>query len=128
MVLISIFDIGCGRAQGNTSSPAEYNMAQQIVLFKIELCPEIWSVFLSHLLYRPYLLMGFEETRLVPSEADSSNKKFMNECSGETKKADSFADDNSTGTLLDHGSLAALKSILKEFGSFSGLKILKRWF
>jgi hypothetical protein len=116
MVLISIFDIGCGRAQGNTSSPAEYNMAQQIVLFKIELCPEIWSVFLSHLLYRPYLLMGFEETRLVPSEADSSNK------------ADSFADDNSTGTLLDHGSLAALKSILKEFGSFSGLKILKRWF
>jgi hypothetical protein len=36
-------DLECGRAQGNgnTSSPVEYNMAQQIVLFKIELSPEI---------------------------------------------------------------------------------------
>ena len=31
----------CGRAQGNTSSPVEYNMAEQVLLFKIELCPEI---------------------------------------------------------------------------------------
>jgi hypothetical protein len=34
--------------------------------------------------------MGFEETRLVPYKADNSNKKFINECSGETKKADSL--------------------------------------
>jgi hypothetical protein len=27
------FDLGCGRAQGNTSSPIEYNSAQQILLF-----------------------------------------------------------------------------------------------
>jgi hypothetical protein len=97
-------------------------MAQQIVLFKIELCPEIRSVYLSHLIYRPYLPMGFEETRLVPYDADNSNKKFINECSGKTKKADSFADDNSTGTLLDLNSLTALKNILETFGSFSGLK------
>jgi hypothetical protein len=116
------FELGCGRAQGNTSSPIEYNMAQQIVLFKIELCPEIRSVYLSHLIYRPYLPMGFEENRLVPYETDNSNKKFINECSGETKKADSFADDNSTGTLLELNSLTVLKNILEEFGSFSGLK------
>jgi hypothetical protein len=34
-------DLECGRAQGNTSSPVEYNMDEQILLFKIELCPEI---------------------------------------------------------------------------------------
>ncbi len=116
------FDLGCGRAQGNTSSPIEYNMAQQIVLFKIELCPEIRSLYLSHLIYRPYLPMGFEENRMVPYDTDNANKKFINECSGETKKADSFADDNSTGTLLELNSLMALKNILEEFGSFSGLK------
>jgi hypothetical protein len=116
------FDLGCGRAQGNTSSPIEYNMAQQIVLFKIELCPEIRTVYLSHLIHRPYLPMGFEETGMVPYDSDSSNKKFINECSGETKKADSFADDNSTGTLLEINSLLALKSILENFGRFSGLK------
>jgi hypothetical protein len=97
-------------------------MAQQIVLFKIELCPEIRTVFLSHLIYSPYLPMGFEETGMVPYDSDSANKKFINECSGETKKADSFAGDNSTGTLLEINSLMALKTILDNFGCFSGLK------
>ncbi len=32
------FELECGRAQGNTSSPTEYNMGQQILLFKMELC------------------------------------------------------------------------------------------
>ena len=41
-------ELGRGRAQGNTSSPIEYNMAQQIVIFKIELSPEVASVYLNH--------------------------------------------------------------------------------
>jgi hypothetical protein len=47
------FELKCGRAQGNTSSPTEYNMGQQILLFKIELCPEIKSLYQSHFISRP---------------------------------------------------------------------------
>jgi hypothetical protein len=47
------FELECGRAQGNTSSPTEYNMGQQILLFKIELCPEIKSLYLNHFIARP---------------------------------------------------------------------------
>jgi hypothetical protein len=42
------FDLGRGRTQGNGPSPCEYNIGQQILLLKIELCPEIASVY-NHL-------------------------------------------------------------------------------
>jgi hypothetical protein len=42
------FDLERGRTQGNGPSPCEYNIGQQVLLFKIELCPEIASVF-NHL-------------------------------------------------------------------------------
>jgi hypothetical protein len=54
------FDLKCERAQGNTSSPTEYNMGQQILIFKIELCPEIRSVYYSHFIARPYLQRAIE--------------------------------------------------------------------
>jgi hypothetical protein len=50
----------CGRAQGNTSSPTEYNMGQQILLFKIELCPEIKSLFQHHFISRPLQALATE--------------------------------------------------------------------
>ncbi len=42
------FDLERGRTQGNGPSPCEYNIGQQILLLKIELCPEIASVY-NHL-------------------------------------------------------------------------------
>jgi hypothetical protein len=39
------FDLGTGRPQGDGPSPLQYNMGEQIVLLKIELDPEIASVF-----------------------------------------------------------------------------------
>jgi hypothetical protein len=54
------FDLKCGRAQGNTSSPTEYNMSQQILLFKIELCPEIKSLYQSHFIRRPLAVAPIE--------------------------------------------------------------------
>jgi hypothetical protein len=39
------FDLGRGEAQGNTPSAVLYNMGEQILLFKLELCPEVASVF-----------------------------------------------------------------------------------
>jgi hypothetical protein len=50
------------------------------------------------------------------------NPDFRNESQFETSKSDSFADDNSTGTLLEYGSLFTLKNVLNDFAVFSGLK------
>jgi len=116
------FDLGRGRAQGNTTSPIEYNMAQQIVLFKIELCPEIRSVYFNHFISRPYLPVNFPSGFMEPTREDLINPKFRNECCFETSKCDSFADDNTTGTLLEFESLNALKNVLNDFEEFSGLK------
>jgi len=112
----------CGRAQGNTSSPVEYNMAEQILLFKIELCPEIRSVYINHFIARPYLPHPVQQPVPEPLTADIENPDFRNESGFETSKSDSFADDNSTGTLLEIESLQALKTILIDFAEISGLK------
>jgi hypothetical protein len=112
----------CGRAQGNTSSPAEYNMAQQIVLFKIELCPEVRGVYLNHFISRPYLPAPVADTAVLPLPADEDDRRFRNESAFETSKTDGFADDNSTGTLFEFNSLNNLKIILNDFADISGLK------
>ncbi len=115
-------DLECGRAQGNTSSPVEYNMAEQIVLFKIELCPEIRSVYINHFIARPYLPLPVQQLEIEPLPADMDNPDFRNESGFQTSKSDSFADDNSTGTLLEIESLQALQNILIDFAMISGLK------
>jgi hypothetical protein len=50
------------------------------------------------------------------------NPDFRNESQFQTSKSDSFADDNSTGTLLEYGSISTLKNVLNDFAVFSGLK------
>ncbi len=115
-------DLECGRAQGNTSSPIEYNMAQQIVLFKIELCPEVKKIYQNHFIARPYLPDPTNAVAIAAVPADEDDPKFRNESALETSKADVFADDNSTGTLFEYGSLLALKNILSDFEGISGLK------
>jgi hypothetical protein len=112
----------CGRAQGNTSSPVEYNMAQQIVLFKIELCPEVRNVYQNHFIARPYLPAPIPETPILPLPADSDDQRFRNEAAFETSKADGFADDNTTGTIFEYDSLKKLKDILTDFADISGLR------
>jgi hypothetical protein len=72
-------DLKCGRAQGNTSSPVEYNMAQQIVLFKIELCLEVRSVYINHFIARPYLPVPVLEQPINQLHGDSDHQRFRNE-------------------------------------------------
>jgi hypothetical protein len=102
------FELECGRAQGNTSSPTEYNMGQQILLFKIELCPEIKSLYQNHFIARPLLPPVTDNNFEPPSAVDVSDPKFRNECSFETSKCDGFADDNTAGTIFDYASLSSL--------------------
>jgi hypothetical protein len=59
-------NLECGRAQGNTSSPVEYNMAEQILLFTIKLCPEIQSVYINHFIERPYLPLPLPQPEMAP--------------------------------------------------------------
>jgi hypothetical protein len=109
------FDLKCGRAQGNTSSPTEYNMGQQILIFKIELCPAIKSVYQHHFISRPFLPLAIEHHFEEPPPRDSNDEKYRNESSFETSKCDGFADDNTTGTVCEYESLNALKTVLEDF-------------
>jgi hypothetical protein len=97
-------------------------MAEQILLFKIELCPEIRSVYINHFIERPYLALPLPQPEIQPIPRDMENPDFRNESQFETSKSDSFADDNSTGTLLEYGSISTLKTVLNYFAVFSGLK------
>jgi hypothetical protein len=52
------FLLGTGRAQGDNKSPIEYNFAQQILIFKIELDPEVASVYNHFLVPRPVPILN----------------------------------------------------------------------
>jgi hypothetical protein len=97
-------------------------MAQQIVIFKIELCPEVRSVYINHFIARPYLPDPIPSTEMDPLAADADDQRFRNESSFETTKADGFADDNTTGTIFEFNSLNAIKNILLDFSNISGLR------
>jgi hypothetical protein len=116
------------RILGNTPSPILYNMAQQIFLFKLELCPEIKSVFLNHLVPRP---IQFNDANPWPQPvrlAVENNQdpdhipnqeilpvEFRNESGRETDKAEGFADDTTGMSLFELESLACLKKNLVRF-------------
>jgi hypothetical protein len=104
------------------SSPTEYNMGQQILLFKIELCPEIKSLSQSHFISRPIAPAPIEHFFPPPTGQDRDDPRFRNESSFETAKCDGFADDNTAGTLFEFESLNTLKNTLELFASFSGLR------
>jgi hypothetical protein len=97
-------------------------MAEQIVIFKIELCPEIASVYFNHTIARPYLYLPENAEPLQLLEADAGDPRYRNESNFETSKTDGFADDNSTGTLCEFRSLSMLKQVLSDFALISGLK------
>jgi hypothetical protein len=104
-------------AQGDAPSPLLYNMAAQICIWKVELDPEIVSV------YDPTLRANPDPNR--PDATDPvrvhSAEVFGNESNRETNKNESFADDANNFRVLSFGSLARLKVILTEFKKLSGL-------
>ncbi len=100
------FPLGKGHAQGDSPSPLLYNLAAQIVIFKIELNPSIVRI------PRP---LDFEEVAVpVPT-------KYKGEGLGQTDINESFADDSSNIFVFEMQSLAVLKKILERFKILSGL-------
>jgi len=114
------FDLESGRPQGDGPSPLQYNMGEEILLLKIELDPEIASVFQHQLLPR-FALDLVPDPKRGGVDADY-NDHFSQESTRETDKADSFADDNSSTTLANFRSLSRLNEVVFNFGNFSGLK------
>ncbi len=117
------FDLERGRTQGNGPSPCEYNIGQQILLLKIELCPEIASVY-NHLQVPRTVIGTYRVPHPSINEAIEfeNNPRFGAESNCATDKAEGFADDTSVATLFEHDSLLALKNVLVNFASFSGLR------
>jgi hypothetical protein len=114
------FNLETGRPQGDGPSPLQYNMGEQIVLSKIELDPQVASVF-QHVLAPRFNMDLVPDPRRRGLDADY-NSHFAQESNRETDKADSFAEDNSTTTLAEFESLNKLKQITVEFSLFSGLQ------
>jgi hypothetical protein len=101
------FNLGRGRAQGDNISPNTFNFADQILILKIELDPNlngIWKNF-----------------QIPPSFPSNNDPFFMYESQGETTRNESLADDNTTLILLEGNNLNVLRRVLDDFGSISGL-------
>jgi Reverse transcriptase (RNA-dependent DNA polymerase) len=106
------FPLGTGRPQGDPPSPLEFNGGEQILIFRIEQDPGIRSVYAVLQVPR----------NLFPVNPETIPIDFRNESNGETDKADGFADDNSSLTIMEQNSLGNLKSVLIDFAVISGLK------
>ena len=108
------FVLEAGRPQGEILSPNQYNIGQQIVLFRLELDTEIKSVF-QHFMKpsNPFPMLQHES---------HSSLKFVCESERETDKAEGFADDTSVLALLSQENLVNIKLTLLQFSRISGLK------
>jgi len=117
------FDLERGRTQGNGPSPCEYNIGQQILLFKLELCPDLASVY-NHLLVPRTVMstVGATHPSITDCIESEANPRFSQESNRETDKAEGFADDTSVATIFSHNNLLHLKNMLEEFAGISGLR------
>ena len=107
------FMLECGAPQGNSPSPVQYNIGEQILLFRIELDPAIASVY-NHLL-PPH-------NNFLNGNVNNENACFAHESNRETNRAEAFADDTTICTAATQQSLDSIKIILSDFASLSGLK------
>jgi hypothetical protein len=107
------FDLNSGRPQGENLSPIQYNICNQILLFKLELDPGIRSLFQA----------VFGPNAPFPLSCNNSpkNKFFFHESSRETDKVEGFADDSIALTLADQESISNIENFLIDFEKISGL-------
>jgi hypothetical protein len=85
------FNLERGRTQGNGPSPCEYNIGQQILLLKIELCLEIASIF-NHLQVprKVFGRLNMPHPAILEAIRSENNPCFETESKCETDKAEGF--------------------------------------
>ena len=106
----SIFRLDRGTAQGDSPSPFLYNLAAQILLWKLEYDPEMEGIYPDPNIIgnRPFVDLN-------------STSYFAHESNNETSRNESFADDSNNFLILNFNSLNRLKTILEQFRELSGL-------
>ncbi len=96
------------RAQGDNISPNTFNFADQVLIWKIELDPNVAGVW---------------QNFRIPIEINANDTSFFAcESNRETNKNESMANDNTTLALLTTENLGELRRILDDFGNISGLR------
>ena len=108
------FVLETGRPQGENLSPGQYNIANQIMLFRLELDPKLQSVF-QHFLIPKW---KFDP----PGINQAENEKFSVESNRETGNTEGFADDTTALGKLTTENVSYISTILDDFSLFSGLK------
>jgi hypothetical protein len=101
------FSLDTGRAQGDNLSPNIFNFCEQILIFKLELDPRIARI-------------PRDVPTVLPPQLDLA--EYSAEDNRQTDINESLADDNTELSLIEENSLLAIKSILENFASFSGLQ------
>jgi hypothetical protein len=101
------FSLNTGRAQGDNLSPNIFNFCEQILIFKLELDPRIARI-------------PRDMPTVLPPQLDLA--EYSAEDNRQTDINESLADDNTVLSVIEENSLLAIKSILENFASFSGLQ------
>jgi hypothetical protein len=126
--------LGTGFPQGNAPSPNQFNIGEQILIFKFELDPRIRAIKKSNIERLPGFVEGGAVTRdalpdpapfnaIVHENRIINTRKFgENELDYATEKVEAFADDNNILALLEQAAILAIKTILFEFAILSGLR------
>jgi Reverse transcriptase (RNA-dependent DNA polymerase) len=99
-----IFELGCGRPQGDNISPTTFNFCVQILIFKLEL-----SVSISRIPRNALQIIN-------------PCPPFVAECNRETDTNESLADDNTVLSVVEKDSIVSIRVDLNDFYIISGLK------
>jgi Reverse transcriptase (RNA-dependent DNA polymerase) len=115
------FDLELGSTQGNGPSPLQLNFSEQILIFKVEFDDRIKSVFALE--YQQTLRLEHRVNKTAVANFDPAKRgRNEYEVTRVTDKAECFADDLSSITPAEAGSINAIKDDLADFASISGLK------
>jgi hypothetical protein len=128
----AIFPLECGNAQGNAPSPLQFNLADQILIFKIEYSPLIKSI-MNH---RAVQLRMYGERALGQPAApdpgavaeggeapgDPQQQQLEGKILGTRDKLKAFADDGTVLARSEECTLNEIVNIVNNFADISGLK------
>ena len=108
------FLLETGRPQGENLSPSQYNIGNQIMLFKLELDSNLKSVFQHFLIPR----WQFQP----PGINNPGNAKFVCESDRQTGKVEGLADDTTALGKMSSENVAYLGKVLDDFAIISRLR------
>jgi exonuclease III len=134
------FPLECGNAQGNSPSPLQFNLANQILIFKVEYHKDIKSIMsIRSVLGRmsgnrapggqqnqQQLEGGHEvgqqlEQQVLLHHGQQLQLQLEQGNIGKSDKLEAFADDGTVLALAEERALIAIKNVLYEFERISGL-------